>query len=83
MDSNLRRVEFRATWHRVRYQSALGKCCPDALSIRLKGYHVDDLPTPEQHELGGYETWLGTNRVEVHASRKIVAALLDLFGDLR
>ncbi len=23
------------------------------------------LPTPEQHRLGGYETWLGTNWVEV------------------
>ncbi len=36
------------------------------------------LPTPEQHELGGYETWLGTNRVEKEATRKIVAKLLDL-----
>ena len=36
------------------------------------------LPTPEQHELGGYETW--TCRVEVEATRKIVAALLDLFS---
>jgi len=26
------------------------------------------LPTPAQHELGGYETWLGTNRVQVEAS---------------
>src|SRR5437773_9445235 len=45
VDSNLRRVEFRATWHRVRYQSVLWKCCPDALSIRLKGYHVDEDPS--------------------------------------
>jgi neutral ceramidase len=41
------------------------------------------LPTPEQHELGGYETWLGTNRVEVEASRKIVATLLELFAQLK
>ena len=52
-------------------------------TIELANGWYGYLPTPEQHELGGYETWLGTNRVEVHASRKIVAALLDLFGDLR
>jgi hypothetical protein len=34
------------------------------------------LPTPRQHELGGYETWLGTNRVEVEASEKMRDALL-------
>lgn len=36
------------------------------------------LPTPEQHQLGGYETWLSTNRVEVNATRKIVAELQRL-----
>jgi neutral ceramidase len=41
------------------------------------------LPTPEQHALGGYETWLGTSRVEVHASTKIVNALLEMFSELR
>ena len=37
------------------------------------------LPTPEQHELGGYETWYTTNRVEVDASRKIIDKLLQMF----
>ncbi|GGG73341.1 hypothetical protein GCM10007415_00900 [Parapedobacter pyrenivorans] len=41
------------------------------------------LPTPKQHELGGYETWLGTNRVEIHASEKIVKTIVDMFGSLR
>ncbi len=40
------------------------------------------LPTPEQHELGGYETWLGTNKVEEQASVKIVDALLEMFAEL-
>jgi len=40
------------------------------------------LPTPRQHELGGYETWLGTNRLEVRASEKMLAALLDMAADL-
>ncbi len=41
------------------------------------------LPTPEHHQLGGYETWLGTNRVEVEASRKITETVLQLLAALR
>jgi hypothetical protein len=41
------------------------------------------LPIPEQHELGGYETWLGTNKVEVQASVKIVDALLEMCAELK
>ncbi len=40
------------------------------------------LPTPEQHRLGGYETWLGTNRVEIQATVKIVDVLQKLFAEL-
>ncbi len=41
------------------------------------------LPTPEQHELGGYETWLGTSRLEVDASTKITTTLLEMLEELR
>jgi hypothetical protein len=41
------------------------------------------LPTVRQHELGGYETWLGTNLVEVQAAPKIVCTLIDLFDRMR
>lgn len=41
------------------------------------------LPTPEHHRLGGYETWLGTNRLEPEAEPKIVATLLGLFSQLK
>lgn len=41
------------------------------------------LPTPEQHALGGYETWLGTNKVEIDASTRLTAALLDMLGELQ
>lgn len=41
------------------------------------------LPTPEQHELGGYETWLGTNLVEKQASRKITDELLSMLAELK
>ena len=48
-------------------------------TIELANGSYGYLPTPEQHQLGGYETWLGTNRVEVEASTKIVAELMNLF----
>jgi hypothetical protein len=41
------------------------------------------LPTVAQHQVGGYETWLGTNRVEVQAAPRIVDTLLGMLGQLR
>ena len=41
------------------------------------------LPTPEQHKLGGYETWLGTSRVQVDASVILVNNLLEMLGELK
>jgi hypothetical protein len=55
----------------------------DTFTIELANGSYGYLPTPEQHELGGYETWLGTNRVETEASRKIVTKLLDLFKQVK
>jgi neutral ceramidase len=40
------------------------------------------LPTPHQHELGGYETWLGTCRVQEDASVLIIDELLDMLSEL-
>jgi neutral ceramidase len=55
----------------------------DTFTIELANGGYGYLPTPEQHELGGYETWLGTNRVEKEASRKIEAKMLELFGQVK
>lgn len=55
----------------------------DTFTIELANGGYGYLPTPEQHELGGYETWLGTNRVEKEASRKIEAAIGKLFTQIR
>jgi neutral ceramidase len=41
------------------------------------------LPTPEQHALGGYETWLGTNRVQEDASVLITDKLLEMLKELQ
>jgi neutral ceramidase len=40
------------------------------------------LPTPQQHALGGYETWLGTNRVETNASIKVTDTVLELLREV-
>ena len=52
-------------------------------TISLANGSFGYLPTPEHHRLGGYETWLGTNKVEVEASRKIAALALELQRDLK
>ncbi len=42
------------------------------------------LPTPEHHALGGYETWRAkSSYLEVDASRKITATLLELLQGLK
>lgn len=51
-----------------------------SFSIELANGSYGYLPTPTQHELGGYETWLGTNKVEKEASTKIVTELMSLFN---
>lgn len=40
------------------------------------------LPTPEQHALGGYETWMGTCRVQEDASVIITKHLLEMLAEL-
>lgn len=52
-------------------------------TIEIANGYYGYLPTPDQHEWGGYETWLSTNRVEPQASEKIVAELMNLFSKLK
>mgnify|MGYP000881514775 CR=1 FL=1 len=54
-----------------------------SFTIELANGAYGYLPTPEQHQLGGYETWLGTNIVEKQATKKIVAELLRLFDKIK
>jgi hypothetical protein len=56
---------------------------PATFTIELANGHYGYLPTPRQHELGGYETWLGTNELEKTASVKITETLLKMLGDLK
>lgn len=50
--------------------------------VSLAHGYTGYLPTVEQHALGGYETWLGTSRLEVEAAPKLVDALLRQLGRL-
>lgn len=54
----------------------------DSFTIELANGSFGYLPTPGQHRLGGYETWLGTNFVQKDASELIVRELLRLFDGL-
>jgi hypothetical protein len=54
----------------------------NTFTIELANGWYGYLPTPRQHRLGGYETWLGTNWVEIEASEKITAKLLQMFQSL-
>ena len=59
--------------------------CPirPAFMVELAHGYFGYLPTPRQHRLGGYETWLGTNRVEMKASDKLLDVLLEMAGELK
>jgi neutral ceramidase len=54
-----------------------------SFTIELANGSFGYLPTPAQHAVGGYETWLGTNKVEIPASEKIVEQLLEPLEPLR
>ena len=41
------------------------------------------LPPPNQHKLGGYETWLGTSRFQPHSSDLLIKHLLEMLEDLK
>jgi hypothetical protein len=56
---------------------------PRTMVIGLANARHGYLPTPEQHRLGGYETWLGTNVVQEDASVIIVKNLLAMLGELK
>jgi len=56
---------------------------PRTMVVSLANGSNGYLPTPRQHKLGGYETWLGTNRVQLDASVLITDALLAMLQELK
>jgi len=70
---------FAETGLKIKAQSPLGPTFVISHANGSYGY----LPTAEQHKLGGYETWLSTNKVEINAEAKIVARLLAMLDRLK
>ena len=53
-------------------------------TVELANGYSGYLPTPAQHEMGGYETWRArSSYLETGASPKITAALMELLDGLR
>ena len=56
---------------------------PQTMVIGLANGRHGYLPTPEQHRLGGYETWIGTNVVQEDASVILTTQLLEMLAELK
>ncbi len=56
---------------------------PQTMVIGLANGKHGYLPTPEHHKLGGYETWIGTNRVQEDTSVILTTNLLEMMGELK
>ncbi len=63
----------------IKAKSPFARTFTTSLANGSEGY----LPTGRQHAFGGYETWLGTNRVEPDAARVMTDALLEMLSGLR
>jgi hypothetical protein len=70
---------FAETGLELKQKSPFGRTIVVGIANGRHGY----LPTPRQHELGGYETWLGTNQVQKDASEIVVKNLVEMMGELR
>ena len=55
---------------------------PRTMVVSIANGYNGYLPTLEHHKLGGYETWLGTNRVQEDASELITNTLLEMLKTL-
>jgi len=56
---------------------------PRTIVIELANGANGYLPTPAQHKLGGYETWLGTCRVQEDASVILTRTLIEMLDELK
>jgi len=69
---------FAETGVEFRKRSPFAKSFVVELAHGYYGY----MPTPRHFELGGYETWPGTNNLEPQASVKMMDALLEMAAEL-
>ena len=55
---------------------------PHSFIVSLAHGYIGYLPTPRHFELGGYETWPGTNYLEPEASVKMLDTLIEITAEL-
>jgi neutral ceramidase len=70
---------FAETGLELKQKSPFGRTIVVGIANGKHGY----LPTPRHHELGGYETWLGTNQVQKDASEIVVRNLVEMMGEMK
>jgi hypothetical protein len=70
---------FAETGLEFKQRSPLKKAFMVELAHGYYGY----MPTPRHFELGGYETWPGTNNLEPQAAPKLLSALLEMATELK
>jgi hypothetical protein len=56
---------------------------PHSFMVELNHGYIGYLPTPRHFELGGYETWPGTNFLEPQAAVKMLDALVEMAAEVR
>lgn len=54
-----------------------------AFLVSLAHDYMGYLPTPRHFPLGGYETWLGTSRLEPQSSEKMLDLLLQMAAEVK
>ena len=70
---------FAETGLELKQKSPFGRTIVIGIANGKHGY----LPTPRHHELGGYETWLGTNQVQKDASEIVVRNLVEMMREMK
>lgn len=55
---------------------------PQTIVVGIANGRYGYLPPPRQHRLGGYETWLGTNQVQIDASDILSEHLREMLSEL-
>jgi hypothetical protein len=70
---------FAETGVEFRKRSPFAKSFMVELAHGYYGY----MPTPRHFELGGYETWPGTNNTESQASVKLMNTLLEMAAEVK
>jgi len=56
---------------------------PHTFTISLANGGYGYLPPPNQHKLGGYETWMGTSRFKEDSSVLLTENLLEMLAELK